>query len=220
MPIQKDLKRVVRTRMQKTGESYTAARQQVLRKKVPPKPALPDNYAELAGASDAALAKATGHSWPHWIEVLDAFDATNKPHRDAAKHIAALGVPDWWSQSVVVGYERVRGLRERGQRRGGAWGASKSKTFDVPVSTLFPFFSDARKRAKWLDAKPTVRTSQQDKSLRMTWEDGTSVELWFTAKGDAKSSVAVQHVKLPDKESVARVKAYWTERLNALAALL
>src|SRR3954467_11720027 len=32
MPKQKDLKRLVRARMQKTGEAYTAARAQVLRK--------------------------------------------------------------------------------------------------------------------------------------------------------------------------------------------
>lgn len=216
MPIEKDLKRVVRTRMQKTGESYTAARQQVLRKKEPPKPSYPENYAELAGQTDAAVEKATGHAWPHWIAILDAFDAKNKPHRDAAIHISSLGVPDWWTQTVVVGYERIRGLRERGQRRGGTWEASKSKTFPVPVSTLFAFFADAKKRAKWLDAKPTVRTSQPEKSMRMTWEDGTSVELWFTAKGE-KSVVAVQHVKLPDKASVERMKSYWTERLNALA---
>jgi uncharacterized protein YndB with AHSA1/START domain len=219
MPIQKDLKRVVRTRMQKTGESYTAARQQVLRKKETPQPSYPDNYAALAGQTDAAVEKATGHAWPHWIAVLDAFDATNKSHRDAAMHISSMGVPDWWTQTVVVGYERIRGLRERGQRRGGTWEASKSKTFPVPVSTLFPFFADAKKRAQWLDAKPAVRTSQPHKSMRMTWEDGTSVDFWFTAKGE-KSSVAVQHVKLPDKESVERMKAYWTERLTALAALL
>ena len=37
MPRQKDLKRVVRARMQKTGESYTAARLQLVRKKEEPK---------------------------------------------------------------------------------------------------------------------------------------------------------------------------------------
>ena len=31
MPRQKDLKRLVRTRMRKTGEAYTAARAQILR---------------------------------------------------------------------------------------------------------------------------------------------------------------------------------------------
>ncbi|HEX2061446.1 MAG TPA: hypothetical protein VHK90_11965, partial [Thermoanaerobaculia bacterium] len=162
MPIQKDLKRVVRTRMQKTGESYTAARQQILRKKEKA-PELPENYAALAGMSDEAVAKNTGHPWPHWVQVLDLFGAPDKTHREAAAYISSLGVADWWSQSVVVGYERIRGLREKGQRRGGAWEANKSKTFAVPLPVLFDAFDDAKKRAKWLKGvKPAIRTSTKD----------------------------------------------------------
>ena len=44
MPKQKDLKRLVRERMAKTGESYTAARAQLITKRNPS----PDEYAELA----------------------------------------------------------------------------------------------------------------------------------------------------------------------------
>ncbi len=58
MPTDKDFKRLVRGRMQKTGESYTTARAH-LRKQQPttaaparPAPA-PANYAKLAGRSDA-----------------------------------------------------------------------------------------------------------------------------------------------------------------------
>ena len=42
MPTNKDLKRVVRRRMQKTGESYTAARTNLLKKRQEPSP---DEYA-------------------------------------------------------------------------------------------------------------------------------------------------------------------------------
>ena len=48
MPTQKDFKRVVRSRMEKTGESYTAARLQVLKKKEPA-----GGFAKTAGMSDA-----------------------------------------------------------------------------------------------------------------------------------------------------------------------
>ena len=57
-------------------------------------------------------------------------------------------------------------------------------------------------------------------SVRITWDDGTSVEVWLTAKGQARSSAQVQHRKLPSKESVTRTKAFWAERLDALEALL
>ena len=57
-------------------------------------------------------------------------------------------------------------------------------------------------------------------SMRLTWPDGTSVELYFIVKGPAKSQVAVQHVKLADKASADRMKAFWAERLGALEAII
>jgi hypothetical protein len=56
--------------------------------------------------------------------------------------------------------------------------------------------------------------------MRVTWPDGTSVELYFVAKGEAKSQVAVQHGKLADRASADRMRAYWAERLAALQAIL
>jgi len=52
MPAQKDLKRLVRSRMEKTGEAYTAARLRVLEKNEPS-----SKYAQLAGMSDASVSK-------------------------------------------------------------------------------------------------------------------------------------------------------------------
>ena len=51
---------------------------------------------------------------------------------------------------VTVGYERVRGLRDKGQRRGGSYETSKSRTFAVPVETLFAAVAKAPKRKRWL----------------------------------------------------------------------
>lgn len=224
MPAQKDLKRIVRSRMEKTGESYTTARRQVVKRQkltaVPPPPPPPD-YAALAGLSDDTIAKKTGRSWSEWVELLDAFGAKDKPHRDVAQHVFSLGVDGWWAQSVTVGYERIRGLREIGQRRSGSWEASKSKTVPVPVETLFDAFANARKRKRWLgDVALKVRTATKPKSMRITWDDGTSVDLWFDSKGPAKSTVGVQHVKLASKEDAAKRKEYWGERLAALAEML
>jgi hypothetical protein len=47
--------------------------------------------------------------------------------------------------------------------------------------------------------------------------DGTIVAVGFTAKGQAKSAVAVAHTKLPDRSASDQVKKYWTDRLGALA---
>jgi hypothetical protein len=225
MPTQKDLKRLVRRRMQKTGESYTTARSQLLRKKsTPPVPAppAPPDYARLAGISDTAVKAATGCGWDRWVYVLDRAGAPEWPHRQIAEHVQRTWhVPDWWTQTVTVGYERIKGLREIGQRRGGTFEANKSRTIPVPVERLHRAFADARIRNRWLTGiRPTVRTSTPARSVRLTWPDGTSVEAWFMSKGKARSSVQVAHRKLSSRADAEERKAFWADRLDALSSLL
>ena len=219
MPKQKDLKRLVRTRMQKTGESYTSARAQVTRTQSTSKP--PAEYAALAGMSDDAVRAKTGKTWRQWVKVLDAIDAHTLPHREIAAHVhATYDLTSWWSQTVTVGYERIRGLRETGQRRDGAYETNKSRTFPVAVAKLHRSFADSRVRARWLgDIAVRVRKSTPPRSVRLTWPDGTNVEATFTDKGP-KAQVAVQHGKLKSKAEAERLKAWWGERLDALGALL
>ena len=129
MPRDKDLKRLVRARMQKTGEAYTTARAQLLAKPtaithrdesraLAPTPAI--DYAKLAGMSDAVVKEKTGCTWDRWVEALDSHGAAEMPHREIADLVhKKYKVGDWWSQMVTVGYERIKGLRARGQRRDG-----------------------------------------------------------------------------------------------------
>jgi hypothetical protein len=225
MPANKDFKRLVRGRMQKTGESYTAARAH-LRKQKPPaasaRSSAPVDYAKLAGRSDAILKEKTGCTWDRWVKALDREKAYAWPHRDIARHvIEKYKVPGWWAQTVTVGYERIKGLRAIRQRRSGLYEASKSKTFPVPVARLYEAFSDARIRQRWLpDVDLSVRTANREKSMRITWPDRTSVVVGFTSRGSMKSQVALSHEKLPDPASVTRMKQYWSGRLSALAEVL
>ena len=228
MPKQKDLKRVVRTRMQKTGESYTTARLHVIHRKdekeAAPKaePQPTTDYATLAGMSDAAVQKATGCNWKKWVDALDYAGASEWSHREIAEYVhTKFKTPGWWTQTVAVGYERIRGLRDMGQRRGGGYEVSKSKTIGVPLATLYKAFSTARQRSRWLPGvKLTVRTATPEKSMRIRWDDDTAVDVYFTARGDAKSQVAVQHRKLASKPDAERMKAFWAERLDAMATLM
>jgi hypothetical protein len=216
MPKQKDLKRLIRSRMKKTGEAYTAARLQLLHKKSEPKA----DHAALAGMSDSAISKRTGRTWAQWVRVLDAAGAAEKPHRDIARYVSSLGLSSWWSQTVTVGYERIRGLRERGQRRGGGYEANKSRTFPVPVEELFDAFANARKRRRWLPVKVAVRSATPHKYFRMTWEDGAPVQAGFTSRGPSKSAVAVTHEKLPDRAAADAARKNWSEYLDRLGEVL
>ena len=230
MPLQKDFKRVVRARMQKTGESYTAARANLLRRRpqgaapapAAPPPASAPDYAKLAGMTNAAIEGKTGRDWAGWVAALDGIGARDWPHRRIAEAVHGdFKVKDWWAQTVTVGYERIKGLREIGQRRSGAYEASRSKTIAAPAEQITKAFTDAKLRKKWLPGiKLTIRKATAGKSVRITWDDGTDVTVWLTVKGTAKSSVAITHAKLSGKEDAAARKAFWGERLDALAELL
>ena len=220
MPAQKDFKRLVRARMQKTGESYTAARAQLLATPRIPPPLAPPNadYARLAGVTDATIKAKTGCTWERWVRALDHVRAFTWSHPEIAQHAhQKYQIPGWWAQTVAVGYERIKGLRMRGQQRGGEFRASKSRVFPVALGTLYRAFDDRRARARWLPGvKLIVRTATRGKSMRVTWPDDTSVEIGFSGKGASKSQVAIQHNNLPDRASVDRMKVYWTERFDAL----
>jgi hypothetical protein len=223
MTTNRDFKRLVRGRMQKTGESYTSARAHFLRQPKPSTteapPAPPPDYAKLAGMSDAAVKARTGCTWERWVYALDRAKAYEWPHAKIAEYVhTKYKVGDWWGQTVTVGYERIKGLRAIGQRRDGGYEASKSKTIAVPLSRLFRAFSQKQARARWMPGvNPTVRSSTRDKYMRLNWPDGTLVQLGFTSKGRGKSQVAVQHGKFKDAASAARMKAFWAGRLEALA---
>jgi hypothetical protein len=227
MPANKDFKRLVRGRMQKTGESYTTARVHLLTKKPTPTPAPAPamgrvDYAALAGMSDAAVKAKTGCNWERWVKALDYAGAHAWPHREIAQHVHdKFKVPDWWCQAVTVGYERIKGLRAIGQRRGGGFETSKSKTFAVPLGRLYRAWADGKTRARWLPGVAlTVRTATRNKSMRITWPDQTSVQLGFIGKGTRKSQVAVQHAQLADRGAATKMKAFWEERLQALGEVL
>lgn len=230
MPKQKDLKRVVRARMQKTGESYTTARLHLVKKRTPSadlhpekeQPAAAPDYAALAGLSDASVKKATGCNWKKWVFALDKAGGIEMSHRALVAHIRdKYHTPSWWTQMVAVGYERIRGLRAHGQQRSGDWTVSKSKTIAVPLAKLYAAFSSARRRVQWLaGATLTIRGATPHKSIRFRLEDGSPIDVLFSRRGEEKSQVAIEHSKLPTKADADRLRVFWTERLEALAAML
>jgi hypothetical protein len=213
----KDRKRLIRTRMKKTGESYSAAREHLNRTDHAPR----ESMASIAGMSDDAVRGRTGRTWPQWVRALDTVDASTLPHRDIAHHLRTdHNLSNWWAQMVTVGYERIKGLRDVGQRRDDAYEANKTRTVPVSVSVLYRAFADGRVRRRWLPGVAwSVRTATPDKSMRITCPDGTRVAIEFAARGDAKSRVSIQHGGLKSRSTADSRKAFWDECLDALAGL-
>jgi hypothetical protein len=176
-----------------------------------------DRPAMSQKVGDDALRAKTGKTWEEWFAVLDEAGAASMSHSEIARHLyGELGVDGWWAQTVTVGYEQARGKREKHQKPDG-YEVNGSKTVAVPLDTLFAAWQDEATRDRWLgEPGLTVRGATPGKSMRITWPDRTNVIVYFSAKGEGKSQVAVQHGKLPDAEAAARMKAWWAEALGRL----
>jgi hypothetical protein len=215
----RSFKRLVRARMEKTGESYAAARARLLAAEEPTEGAEP-----TLATSDDAIRDRTGRGWEEWFDLLDDWGAAERPHREVARWVAEQQGVDplaWGAQAVTFSYERTRGLRAAGEHADG-FAITATKTVAVPVDRLYDAFVDEALRAKWLpEDELRVRTATKPKSARFDWGDGTTrVNVGFVAKGDEKSSVAVAHERLADGEEAERMKAFWRGRMVALKELL
>jgi hypothetical protein len=226
MPTQKIFKQRVRARMTKTGESYTAARRQLLRKSTEP-PTEPADTPEAAATaaeevppgvravSEESMVRATGRTHAEWFALLDAWGGTEHSHTEIARWLSdEHGVRPWWTQSVTVAYERARGMRAVHQMTNG-FSVSATKTVSVPAARAVEAFTNASIRARWLrDGDLRPRPTRASRNLPFDWDEPPSrVVVVVAPKGDDRALVSVTHEQLPDAESAATFKAAWRARL-------
>jgi hypothetical protein len=215
MTTDKARKRAIRTRMDKTGERYAAARRHVVSATEPP---LPPRVAEPT-MSDASIRKGTGRSWDDWFRRLDAWGASAHTHTEIARHVRDTeGVDGWWAQSVTVGYEWARGMRSRNETPGG-YQVSVTKTIAATAEDVWRDFVEPARRNRWL-APGMLRTrpgtGTVGRSARFDAADGRLVHIWLEAKGE-RSSVAVTCERLAGPDEVEAQRAVWRDRLGQLA---
>ena len=240
----KKLKRAIRARSRKTGESYTAARRHVVRVKLAPpatapaKPLPKPVRAPGGQVTDAAALAKTGHGLEHWFAVLDAFGAAVKGHTAAARHLHDdHGVPGWHSQGITVAYERERGLRAPNQACGGTFQVSVSRAVPVSVAEAADAIGSARRRRVWLrGADPGLATALNaaltgpkarsvkiknvsNANLRYRWDE-TAVEITILGKPNGGVSVVATCTKLRDGHQVEERRAQWKPVLDTLKAYL
>jgi uncharacterized protein YndB with AHSA1/START domain len=174
--------------------------------------------------SDDAVKAKTGKVWKEWFTIIDRAGGKKMNHQEIAKFLHTdHDVGPWWTQMVTVSYERSRGLRDKHQMPGG-YQISVSRTVNSSLDKVYKSFANEKSRSKWLETpgdKLVVRTSIPNKSMRVTWHDQKSgLEISFVPKGDQKSQVVVQHSKLPDDKSAAKMKAFWGKALDRLKETL
>ena len=212
----KTFKRRVRERMSKTGERYTAARRQVVAKAQGAEPP-----AAQATAPEP-LHGPTNRTWPEWVRLLDASGAREKPHPEIVKWLAAEhAVPAWWRQDITVRYEKHIGRRVLGQR-GSTFSATGTKTMAVAAAVARAAWTDDAQRERWLpDVRLTQRPNRAKIAVRFDVNESDGcLMVSFDPRGDFKTSVAIEHEKLPDARSAEGWTTFWRERLGVLKELL
>jgi hypothetical protein len=179
----------------------------------------------LFPCGDAAIRAATGKDWSEWLTLLDATGAAAQ-QLDHARMLELVmqSLPDsagWWGQMVAVGYERVRGLREKHESCSGEFQATLSKTFAVPLFAAFAAWADAALREHWLDAPGLDFTKlNAGKNIRARWPDGSLIDIRFNATGPDKVQIVVDTMKLSDAEAVQKAKAFWQSQFEKLGQYL
>ncbi|HEX2145618.1 MAG TPA: hypothetical protein VHG10_14035 [Glycomyces sp.] len=172
--------------------------------------------------SDQALIEGTGADWKTWLGLLDERSAAELDHAAIARMLVEeFEIDGWWAQSITVGYEQERGLREPGQRPDGTFSANASKTVPVAIGLAFEHLADPEAQAGWIgDLELSQRSASPPKSVRFDASDGTRVLANLTPKGDDKTAVQVEIARLGSPEEVTAAKAAWKTRLERLAELL
>lgn len=173
------LKSVIRARAAKTGESYTAARRQVLatrpeapkitKAKVPEVLVLP-NLPEVRAPrvprgelSNRTAIKSTGRDLAHWFRVLDEFEKSHGRTRAAEHLYSEHKVPAWHAQMITITWERARGLRQENQSCTGTFQVSVSRALAAPVDWIVAFINHSKTRKVWLEgADPALRESLEE----------------------------------------------------------
>jgi hypothetical protein len=174
----------------------------------------------INGISDDAVKAKTGRKWGEWFTVLDKLGARMMEHAEITAYLRQeFGLTAWWCQTVSVGYEQERGMRQKHQR-GTGYAVDVSKTMAAPLAAVWNAWQDRAALDRWLpSARFAAKTTTPNRIMHLTWSDGTSVSVIISEKA-GRTKVVVSHAKLPLKADVERVRAYWSEALRRLKSLV
>lgn len=239
MTREKKLKRAIRARSLKTGESYTAARRHVLATEIarPAAAAAAKPVAKSAAkpvVSDAVVLEKTGHRLDHWFEVLDRFGAATKGYTASARHLnREHKVQAWYSQAITLSYQRAHGLRAVNQAFDGGFQVSVSRVVPASVDEIIEVLGNKRRRTAWLKSADSelaaalnaaftgpvpqrvTRKDDLNAMLRFRWAR-SRVELYITGKPRGGASVVAWNTKLEGSAEVETRRAKWRAALDSL----
>lgn len=192
---------------------------------------------------DASVRKATGKTLGEWYAVLDGLGGTKLGRRDLTQALHGVQPLDaWWLVTIVVEYERERGVVEKDGKPKG-YGICVTKTIAAPVPKVFAAFADGKTWSKWFgtgakaDVKDggkfssadgdagTFKKVRTDKDIKLTWENprhqgAEPVEIVFQAKPNDKCVIMVNHNRIPTRAMADDLRDGWGDALDKLKKLV
>lgn len=212
--LKKRISERISERMAKTGERYSAARQQLVVEHGPRN----RTWVAEPETSNDAVRSATGRGWEEWCDIIDAWPGAKDGHAAVAKHLETHydSVSSWWAQGVTVGWERITGRRLPGEMPDGTFTANKSRTIGGDAARLRRMLLDDHTRPALFPGQTTeLRSKATAKAIRISVGPGVA-SFGLTDKGDGRVNITIQHAKLPGTDDVDEWKFYWTEWLDAV----
>jgi Domain of unknown function (DUF4287) len=65
--------------------------------------------ADYWNVSDAEVIEKTGHPIEHWTKILDEFNASSKPSKEAVTYLQVThNVPRYWARTLVTHIDNVQ----------------------------------------------------------------------------------------------------------------
>jgi len=183
--------------------------------------------------SDEACKAATGKNLKQWYAALDAQGGPATGRRALGVYLSQeQKVNAWWSTTLLVEYEKAKGLTEKDGHPQG-YNICVTKTVAAAPGQVYDALADTK---WWLGGKAELKDGgafndghghqgsfkklTPGKVMRFTWEGkghqpGEKVEIKLTASG-AKTSIALIHDCLGDRAAADGMRAAWTKVLDTL----
>ena len=140
----------------------------------------------------------------------------------------------WWTVTILAEYEKSRGFTDKDGRARG-YNICVTKTIAASAERVYAALADT---SAWLGPSSDAdlreggafrdgdghsgvfRRLTSGKLLRFTWEGpghqpGETVEIKLTASG-AKTSLVLNHERLPDRAAADGMRGAWGQVLNSL----
>lgn len=200
----------------------------------------------FARVSDEAVADATGRDWDAWLAALDAQGAAELDHKAVVALVRNAGVErGWWQQTVAVGYERARGLREVGETADAGFQVGVQRTLPVAQDRLWELLVAPEGLACWLETPEAfqlepgvqyettdgttgdVRTVTAGERLRLTWQPATrdapttlQLTLACPRNDETRTTLRFHHEQLADGAEREAMRDHWRTVLDELETVV